>query len=702
MKFFTFLALLCQKQSRMFLRANQIVVHSVTSKFSFLGIVLSVVFLCSSTVLSAQVEGCGADEIINSKYSEFTENFNASLKRFKESNQTKSVVGDITIPVVVHQVRWSNMAPDDTELAIRNQIDFLNQVFSGNVTPSQQWAGVSAGDTGIRFCLASIDPDGNETSGIKRYNASDDENTNLGNYANLTQVIDHPDMEQWPVSDYLNVWVCNVPTTLYGIATYPNTQGTSAGGVSWEGVIINSEAFGVNQGSGWNYSWKNGGATLVHEVGHYLGLQHIWGPSPGNCTVDDGFEDTPLTAAIGNGCPSDLGIDLNQCGEIHMIENYMSYGYDPCKNLFTAEQSAFMQFQFEPGEARASLLNSLGCDPCNDLNITAEFSASTFQTSNPSLYTYEPINFQDYNFLNGSDEWIIIKNLGTDEPNELVGDGTYSYDEFPLFSRDTLYTILHKVRTKCGDACYISNTCEFYDGDECSEGSREISCSFIPEIISTITPNCVQSVPTNLICYGGRLGTELAWDAVEGATSYQVQFLSAGNNSYGMCCLPSQCPVTTPAQIVSTNSIDAPAELPSCYRWRVRTYCGSNYNTGPWSTIREQYNIACRQKETGGEGGPWGGGIGNINSCPRPWLCRTPEIYPNPSSNEFTIDFRQFSESEVNIEIFDATGKMVHSNSTQQIDKYTWTPALTNQNGIYLIRIKDGSETSMHKVVLQR
>ncbi|MBK8471650.1 MAG: hypothetical protein IPL33_05335 [Sphingobacteriales bacterium] len=32
-------------------------------------------------------------------------------------------------------------------------------------------------------------------------------------------------------------------------------------------------------------------ATAVHEVGHYLGLRHIWGD--GDCTQDDGIDDTP-------------------------------------------------------------------------------------------------------------------------------------------------------------------------------------------------------------------------------------------------------------------------------------------------------------------------------------------------------------------------------------------------------------------------
>ena len=41
---------------------------------------------------------------------------------------------------------------------------------------------------------------------------------------------------------------------------------------------------------------------LVHEVGHWLGLRHIWGD--GGCGVDDFCEDTPLQGSSSSGCPA--------------------------------------------------------------------------------------------------------------------------------------------------------------------------------------------------------------------------------------------------------------------------------------------------------------------------------------------------------------------------------------------------------------
>jgi len=49
----------------------------------------------------------------------------------------------------------------------------------------------------------------------------------------------------------------------------------------------------------------NLGGTLAHEIGHYLGLPHIWGDvNGGGCGGDDGFADTPNQASQYFGCPN--------------------------------------------------------------------------------------------------------------------------------------------------------------------------------------------------------------------------------------------------------------------------------------------------------------------------------------------------------------------------------------------------------------
>ena len=107
---------------------------------------------------------------------------------------------------------------------------------------------------------------------------------------------------------------------------------------------------------------NDAGRTGTHEVGHYLGLRHIWGD--GDCTMDDGIDDTP-TAANNSQTqdPSNL-----MCTQAHgkdscpndglpdMVENYMDYYIESCQNMFTQEQVDLMRAMLEG--PRADLVES--------------------------------------------------------------------------------------------------------------------------------------------------------------------------------------------------------------------------------------------------------------------------------------------------------------------------------------------------------
>jgi hypothetical protein len=82
----------------------------------------------------------------------------------------------------------------------------------------------------------------------------------------------------------------------------------------------------------------NLGRTTTHEVGHWLGLRHIWGD--GGCGVDDGISDTPTASGPYFGCPS---ATATTCGSLDLWENYMDYTDDRCMVMFTAGQGAAMR-----------------------------------------------------------------------------------------------------------------------------------------------------------------------------------------------------------------------------------------------------------------------------------------------------------------------------------------------------------------------
>jgi len=264
------------------------------------------------------------------------------------------------IPVVVHIV---HMSPEENlpDSLIHQQIQVLNADFrrlnaDTNLTRSE-FLPVAA-DAGIEFFLATQDPQGNPTNGITR---------TAGQPSGLFPIFDPfsdnvkktalGGKDPWPTNRYLNIWVCNLLSG-FGVLGYayppagtpPNWPADSAPADSTvQGVVIHYPVFGPNNPNATGpLNAVNRGRTLTHEVGHFLGLRHIWGD--GGCAEDDGLNDTPpsdsdagqLCDFSKNTCPPVSGPDLPD-----QIENYMDYAADSCMNMFSQEQVAAMHYILE-------------------------------------------------------------------------------------------------------------------------------------------------------------------------------------------------------------------------------------------------------------------------------------------------------------------------------------------------------------------
>ena len=257
------------------------------------------------------------------------------------------------IPVVVHVVYASNQQ-NLSVAQVQSQIDVLNEDFrrlnpdAGNTLP--QFQSVAA-DTGIEFCLATVDPSGQPTNGITR------RQTTVQGFSPFFDDVKSAatgGTNPWPASQYLNIWTCPLTFGVLGYATPPGTP------ANLDGVVIDWGFFGRPGLSA--LPGFGSGRTCTHEVGHYLNLFHLWGGF-GGCGDDDQVADTPNQAAPTNGCTT----NQSSCGSLDMSQNYLDYTNDSCMNLFTQGQATRMRALFGPGGARVSLLTSPAACPTGPL-----------------------------------------------------------------------------------------------------------------------------------------------------------------------------------------------------------------------------------------------------------------------------------------------------------------------------------------------
>ena len=322
-------------------------------------LILSVVF--TSIFSIAQTHKCHTYELMQYQESQtpgYLDAVNESFARAKQSfSQDRSTV--YTIPVVVHIV-YNDSTENLDDSVIFNQIDVLNASFrrlNADTINLRDTFNTIVGDSYIEFELATVDPDGFATTGITRTSTSQTSFLGVGGFpAEGVKSDAEGGIDPWDQAHYLNIWVCNMSFAgtpfLLGYATPPNNLPNwppgSADNMS-DGVVIEFEAFGGNNpntldlGSG---PMNAEGKTAVHEIGHYLGLRHIW--ADGDCSEEDGIDDTPNADDQSN---QDCDIIKNTCtdaigtlGDLpDMVENYMDYSAESCQNAFTKGQVDLMR-----------------------------------------------------------------------------------------------------------------------------------------------------------------------------------------------------------------------------------------------------------------------------------------------------------------------------------------------------------------------
>ncbi|MEJ6792627.1 MAG: T9SS type A sorting domain-containing protein [Lacinutrix sp.] len=387
-------------------------------------ILFCIAFVLCVFSIQAQERSCGMVEYMQEqmKNPEYAKQYKITQAKFRAQLEKKlngtseNKMVPIIIPVAVHYPEAQESDRACLEALAQNQIDILNEDFTGTNADISEWTaavsnypGVNTGAANFLFCIATT----NHPTGLDPDMVEGGPAVTIGyNFGNGSSTDSN-----W--GGYMNFLVKDIGGGLLGFSPYP---GSVANGDS---VTMNLGAFGSGAGCpssgivpGAPYDL---GRTVTHELGHFYNLDHVFG----SCGTDDGIADTPNQGNSNGGCPALGSQPACNPAEQELFQSYMDYTNDACMFMFSAGQTTVaeayvtsIQSTFKPNVVQCSAAPDFAltaanaveniCNPTNTVTYTLNYVATGGNT--------DPTTFSASNLPAGATQSF--------NPSTLSADGT--------------------------------------------------------------------------------------------------------------------------------------------------------------------------------------------------------------------------------------------------------------------------------------
>lgn len=717
---------------------KQFTLVSIFSVLLFSGVAQTYPIMCNT--YSAMEDGFIKNPTLRTKYNLVQSEMELEYKQsIANSNLGKVAAVVYTVPVVFHILHQGGVEniPDADVITAMTQINKDYRKLGsdiGSIHPSFSSLYV---DAEISFQLAKKDPNGNCTNGIiHHYDANTNwDQTNVAAYA-----YSGTGTNRWPTTKYLNIYI--VKCIASSTSPCPPTGGFIVGYTYLPGSSPGTPADAIV----YRYDFLATGTearSLSHEMGHWLNLTHVFGPTnnPGISCGDDGVTDTPVTKGYFSTCPGSNTGPYTGCSTTENMENFMDYS--SCPKMFTQLQVTKMRAALTSGTGGRSNLWTTGnllatgitpsytCTPLADLTADKTIICSGSSVTYTDMSQYGGTGSISWVFEGGSPATstavspVVTYNTPGTYSVSITATNAYGTNTVTKTSYITVinswssYTSPVSHDFESGMFPWLSSVTNANPGSvtwQINNTNGAIGTAFsiyLNNASQTSTPGHLDIFETPVYDFHTTTGISMSYyyayakKTATQADTFKLQIsvdcggtwknvigypscATMASNSAGTTSSPlNPTPSQWKQQIISSSLMGATSPNPNLKQSvKFRFYFKSDAIIGSSNNLFiDQINLS---------------GVVGLNEIENSIGLN---IYPNPTNSSSTIDFNIYNNENVRIKITDLTGRIIEE--TDKIDlNGNQAQYIINKNGqlakgVYFINLEINKITITKKLIIQ-